>query len=363
MKQEFLYKTISNQIKTWIEQGKFDSTNQIPTTTELAEEFNTSPMTINKALQVLVKEGFVTRLAGKGTFIKERSSIKISNSQKKHGLIGAIVYDTSHHSLWSRALRGIEDALQINGYNLIIGNDDGKSEKAAKYIDDFSNLNIDGLIFVPIGYPTKAEYDENNLKLIKHIEQSGIPYILFHRLLDFYNTTAVTLDDYNDTIKLMKHFFNRKISKPICLSHYFTTCSYLREKGFIDALAESGVADPEKYVKRIQPTGQITDFKVKDQIVEFLKDNKNVDGIFAVENDILNVAKEVVNDSDDLDAAKIQFCCFDYTGTINSDDVMDIMDVPIYEMGAFAGETILRKINSNKYIDLKVQFYSSFRSR
>ena len=54
MGQDFLYKTISNQIRNWIQQGRFGVSEKLPTTTEFAEEFNTSPMTVNKALEILV---------------------------------------------------------------------------------------------------------------------------------------------------------------------------------------------------------------------------------------------------------------------------------------------------------------------
>ena len=82
MGQDFLYKTISNQIKIWIQQGRFEVSKKLPTTTEFAEEFNTSPMTVNKALEILVKDGFITRSAGKGTFVKSRTKIHTSESGK-----------------------------------------------------------------------------------------------------------------------------------------------------------------------------------------------------------------------------------------------------------------------------------------
>ena len=263
MGQDFLYKTISNQIKIWLQQGRFEVSKKLPTTTELSEEFNTSPMTVNKALEILVKDGFITRIAGKGTFVKNRTKIHTSESAKTHGVIGAIVYDTSSHFLWSRALRGIEDALQTNGFNLMIGNDDGSFEKASTYIDNFSKLNIDGIIFVPIGCASKSEYEEKNLKLIRKIEHLGIPYILFHRVLDSYNTTAVTLDDYNAALQLMNQFLQRKITYPICLSHYYTSCCALRERAFIDALTEHGYSNPQQHVLRIQPSGQKVDVRVQ----------------------------------------------------------------------------------------------------
>ena len=150
MKKDFLYKTISNQIKTWIEQGRFESTNQLPTTTELAKEFATSPMTINKALELLVNNGFITRLAGKGTFVKKRSQIQTLEPKIKHGIIGAIVYDTSHHDLWSRALRGIEDALQINGYNLIIEKGVNIGIGLNKSILVYGELHVKGTEVEPI---------------------------------------------------------------------------------------------------------------------------------------------------------------------------------------------------------------------
>lgn len=252
---------------------------------------------------------------------------------KGHGLVGAIVYDTSHHHLWSRALRGMEDFLQVNGYNLIIGNDDGNFEKASNYISNFTSLPIDGFIFVPIGCSSKAEYEKHNLELIDQIESAGLSYVVFHRLIDTYNTTAVTLDDYHDTVLLMKQFLKRKIKHPVCLFHYYTSCTALRERGFVDALSEIGISDSESHKLRIQPACQKVDSRLQDQIAAFLHEKPEVDGIFAVENDILNVAIQIVKDNKAFDSRKIRFSCFDYSGTIDINDVSDIMDVPIYEMG------------------------------
>ena len=363
MKKDFLYRTIANQIRNAIQKDEFNATNQLPTTVELSEAYNTSPMTIHKALNILVEDGFIKRIPGKGTFVDKQRHVEHYSNEKRSGIIGAIVYDASEHFLWSIALKGMMDALQENNYNLLIGNNDGDFEKAEKYIHDFSQRNIDGLILVPIGHPSEADYEAKNTKLVKLVESIGIPYILFHRYLTTKETNVVALDDYRNTLTLMSYFLKRKIKHPICLSHYYTTCTDLREKAFIQALVDLNFPNPVNNIKRIFSSGQKTDARVADSIIKILKADDAIDGIFAVENDILSVTMSIIEADEQLRSRHICFSCFDYSNTINLNDVTDIMDVPTYDLGFCAGETILKNIQSTNKFTSKILLSSSLRKR
>ena len=61
------YKRIENYIINRIESGKLRVGDQIETEEEIAQKFEISQLTVNKALSNLAKDGYIHRIRGKGT--------------------------------------------------------------------------------------------------------------------------------------------------------------------------------------------------------------------------------------------------------------------------------------------------------
>lgn len=64
-----LYMQIRQMLKNDVQQGKYKPDEQIPTEAELCEIYNVSRITIRKAIEELVKEGTLTRVPRRGTFV------------------------------------------------------------------------------------------------------------------------------------------------------------------------------------------------------------------------------------------------------------------------------------------------------
>src|SRR5690554_3300942 len=130
MAGQFIYKQIAAELREGIEQGKYRPGEKLPSARELATAFNTSQITANKALNVLVKEGLIRRATGSGSVVLQKSAITepYPKSSKKSHLIGVIVFDISH-PIWAGTIRGIEEECRRNGYSLLVGNDEGSLVK------------------------------------------------------------------------------------------------------------------------------------------------------------------------------------------------------------------------------------------
>lgn len=68
-----LYQTIYNEIKHKITNGELRAGAPLPQQSEIARSYGTSEITSRRALAELVKDGFIFRVKGKGTFVAERS--------------------------------------------------------------------------------------------------------------------------------------------------------------------------------------------------------------------------------------------------------------------------------------------------
>lgn len=72
MKNTPRYLVITQDIINQIQEGKLHSGDQLMTEAQLCEKYDVSRMTVNKALTALVTKGFIRRVSGKGTFIRDQ---------------------------------------------------------------------------------------------------------------------------------------------------------------------------------------------------------------------------------------------------------------------------------------------------
>ncbi|BEU88923.1 GntR family transcriptional regulator [Selenomonas sp. TAMA-11512] len=66
---EPLYQQLKDKLKRKIEAGEWQKGDKIPTELDLSQTYQVSRITVRKALDTLVREGYIVRRSGKGTFI------------------------------------------------------------------------------------------------------------------------------------------------------------------------------------------------------------------------------------------------------------------------------------------------------
>lgn len=64
-----LYVQIVDQLQRDIQNGVFSKSGRLPTEAELSEKYNVSRITVRRAVEQLVSQGFVEKKQGKGTFV------------------------------------------------------------------------------------------------------------------------------------------------------------------------------------------------------------------------------------------------------------------------------------------------------
>jgi DNA-binding GntR family transcriptional regulator len=78
MRTNTKYIDIYTQIKYDIESGKYPINEKLPQGRILAEQFNVSELTITKAINLLVQEGYIVRRRGSGSFVKDFKNAAIT---------------------------------------------------------------------------------------------------------------------------------------------------------------------------------------------------------------------------------------------------------------------------------------------
>ena len=112
---KYKYQNLKDYLIDKIRSGGFDGSGRLDSEPQLCERFSLSRNTIRQAIQELENEGYVYRIHGKGTFIRNATPV---NSRK----IALMIYDTAYmaHPVTGGLIRGIDETLSRNGYILDI---------------------------------------------------------------------------------------------------------------------------------------------------------------------------------------------------------------------------------------------------
>lgn len=362
MSPKFTYQHIEQELKRRIESGYYKPNVKLGSSKGLAVEFDSSPVTVDRALQKLVESGYLTRTQRRGTFVNpiSRWNNHRDRNDRTH-LVGAIVFDSSSPYIWAPAIRGMERGLQRNNFHLVICNDEGDPEKARRYIDDLSDKGIDGFIVVPLGMPTREEYEKRNRELVEHLWSRNLPFVLYHRHMDQIDCPAVVSNNYEATRALLAKFMESGVRRPICLSHYHSSVAADRERGFRDELESRGVPDVDERVFKLMPHRLEIDSGNWGEIQEIMRSNLEFDGVFAVGAYVLQAARTAQNGLQGTVKRGIRYASFDYLETTyGSSDVIMSMFQPNYEMGVLAADLLLKKMNEFPDLNARICVASRF---
>ena len=78
-----IYEQITNQIKNMIISGELKSGQSLPSMRLLAKELRISVITTKRAYEDLERDGFITTLVGKGSFVSETNTEFVKEEQLK----------------------------------------------------------------------------------------------------------------------------------------------------------------------------------------------------------------------------------------------------------------------------------------
>ncbi len=234
----------------------------MPTIKDVAKKANVSVATVSR---VINNTGYVNHETRKivEDAIDELGYVpnELARSlfRKRSNIIGLIVPHISTY-FFAELIEAIEDHIMEKGYKLMIFNSKDDIEIEKKYINVFAQYNIDGLIIVSNTKSTRAYI---NLK---------IPIITIDHIID-KNVPSVTSDNVQGGEIAARKLIENGAKKII----HFRGPSVLitvvdRARGFYQVMNEHNID--------VQSCD--LDFKTPelDLIEEFIKEHKDVDGIF-----------------------------------------------------------------------------------
>ena len=170
------YQLLFEKLATDIRSGKFKPGAKLPSEAALVKKFNTSRITVGRALRDMQAQGLIDRIAGSGSYVR--------NTQRTSGplLFGLLIPDLGETEVFEAICQGIanagsDDHALLWGHSRAAGG--SKEGQALELCRQFVARQVSGVFFAPLEFEATAE--KTNRRIISTLREAGIPIVLLDR--------------------------------------------------------------------------------------------------------------------------------------------------------------------------------------
>ena len=275
-----LYLQIRDMLKEKIDLGVLKPGDQLPTESELVQQHGVSRITIKSALKMLVEDGLIYRIAGKGTFVSDPNSsehlhIDTNAAFKKVGFLSPLANDEFSMKL----LMGVQEACKERNLILIVQSATTQLEEQ-EGIQFLRAAGVDGLLIFPVDGEAYSE-------AILNLKTEGFPFVLIDRYLPGIKTNAVYSDNYLGG-KMGTEYLIHKGHKQIGIisgTKSKTSSSEDRFSGYLDMATKAGLKiEPAHWLTRIDEITYLDVNMSREMIRKWLESQPEITAVFAFSN-------------------------------------------------------------------------------
>ena len=190
-----MYQTIIDSIFAKIRSEDYKEGEKLPSESQLVAEFNTSRITVTRALKELELTGVIYREKGRGSFVAQKSV----KSNKVISLI--IPHKADFFSGGQQYVRSVYKYCQKRGYLCSVHYSEQSSKKERAILEDVTSHQVAGIILYPI--------DSKNIDLISKIMIKGCPLVLLDRKLNEIELPVVESDNFNGAFNAVNYLLDK----------------------------------------------------------------------------------------------------------------------------------------------------------
>lgn len=339
-KSKPLYLQIYESLKSKIYSSAYSAGDVLPSERQLMVHYKVERITIRKALELLVNDGLVEKIAGYGTKVKDYSLL--SNKKQRGNILFFLPEKKDQEKIFSRPfnailLSTIENECKKKDYSLIystLSADDDLMSKVKKN-------QASGIIFV-------SNIDKNQLEVAQRME---IPNVLVNNY--YKGFPSVVMDSEKGAFFATNHLVelgHTHIAFIGGLQGYITHNERLC--GYKQALYEAGINWREQIIEY----GNWTYDGGYDAMVRILKNSESMPSAVFVANDIMAFgAIQAIRDNgidvpNDISVAGFD----DIENQMYFSEKLTTIRVNINSIAVIACQTLFNIIKTGKALDMKI---------
>src|SRR5690606_8258179 len=278
---------------------------------QIAKELDVSISTVSKALRNSIEISEDTRQkvqAFAKLYNYRPNNIALSLKNRKTKTIGVIIPEIVHH-FFSKVIRGIELVANKRGYNVIIGLSNESFDKEVINMQMLANGSIDGFI-LSIAKETLQQQDYHHFK--ETINQ-GMPIVMFDRIVNEIHCDKVIIDDLKGSRKAVSKLLSNGCKNvAIITTKDYVSVGKLRTQGYLEALEDYKITPDTDLILKVDDELVSEDHleSLEKEIEGLFHNNKNIDGVFAVNELYAIIAMKVARNLGMKIPDEIQFIGF-----------------------------------------------------
>jgi GntR family transcriptional regulator, arabinose operon transcriptional repressor len=336
------YMTIYDHYKTLITNEVLKPGEKLPTEKEIGESFNVSRITITKALNMLSGEGYIYRIQGGGTYVKESDPLINDNKVEFISLITSFKPKGREIEL----IQGIENHLQQAGYLLSVNNSNDDPDIEKQLVLNMKN-KAKGIIL----YTARSN---RNIDVFYDLFKEQYPIIYVDKYPFNVPCSYVVSDNYDGGYKIGKLLTEKGHSRIALIFHEITdfTSELGRFDGFMKAIGDNNI--PMGNIKLIPIRGSEMNQNIQRLLKQLLNekdDSQRITAVFACNDVVAYSLINYINDNNFTLPANFIIAGFD-----------DIYDKPqnipfitvhqnLYNIGETAAKLVLGQINRETFFN------------
>jgi GntR family transcriptional regulator of arabinose operon len=247
------YRQVYEDLFSSIQAGVFQPGDRLPSEAELGERYQTSRITIAKAVNELQLQGLVSRRAGSGTHVL------LPTATSGH-LFGLLIPDLGRTEIFEPICHGMMQSPLSKPHSLLWGHSMGEAsqqEKQAEHLcHQYISQKVSAVFFAPIEFtPTK---DEVNTRIVAALDRAGIKVVLLDRCYARYPLRSkydlVGIDNRRAGFTITQHLLDHGLKRLAFVAKPLSaTTVEERIAGYREALLAYGISLHENLVRKGDP--------------------------------------------------------------------------------------------------------------
>lgn len=286
-----LYMQLKNTIMGKIIAGELKRGDPVSTEQELGSIYGISRFPIRQAMDELVKEGYLKRTRGRGTFVNENLPETVGVEQKK--LLGFVIGDFTK-GFGGQILKGYEKHARKRGYLTAVCSSEPDAGEEIRCIRLLMESGA-------VGINVFCRDDTKLSEIVRELDERGIYLGLLDRNPELSGYDYIGSDNTGGAYVAVRHLALQGYRNVVFVSHKASVSSVNeRLEGYLCAVGEFGLnsithINMEEELQRYPyPMHRFFVEKLKDELIE-LKQHMPL-GIFAVNDAIALQCMRILSD-------------------------------------------------------------------
>ncbi len=169
------YQELIDALSNDISSGRYKPGQKLPSEAGLVKKFQTSRITVGRALRELQQKGLIERVAGSGSYVR---------GELERGLLfGLLIPDLGETEIFDPICHGIANAPEAGDHALLWGHTDprvsSKAEQCWQLCQQFISRRVTGVFFAPLEF--EGEATKTNRRILNAFREANIPVVLLDR--------------------------------------------------------------------------------------------------------------------------------------------------------------------------------------